>query len=601
MSRFNSPYNKELNDKIGDLSQNISDRGKEVKSLIVKPLYVETFASMGRYGVGTPSGVANYTGGNFVCTISGNAGDKFVTVKSGTVADGGGIWTAVIQDDNKNCYMNKVLSISGNTFQLIDPLPVSITNGKIGNLHDSPQGLHYTELGYFAFAQHIYKTNPKYTERQINDKQFLGTDSSSFWNLTTSWSSYNNVTNIDNSTDNTIAKYGRAGLVLNLASASHAAELTYDAKEKGYIELFVSSKNVATLDYLKDGVVVKTIEINSILKRITLDFDYSESVKVRIYDVNSSGTAINSLRISNTTIWLNRANLPDKLIDKNDKVVYIGDSWGVYHNKATTRELERLMTADGGTPIVLNYSRAGHSTNYALDGFEEYVLNNKPDKVIIEYYCNDFASIKGADLGTFTAVDSTQKSLNVTSLTQYLKNMKKMIDMAIKNGIQPIIIMASVTDAMNRSQEFSDIISSIWLGETLTKNTVETTNVIAKQIKQAGSTKYGNSLELITTEENASARQGVVMDTDKNITGGSLFTVKNNGTVKYKINPSGRPIIPDTQITPQYGTQTPNSGNRGIFYIFDGQGGTTKVDDELRIVIQKADGTYVTKKIQLID
>lgn len=583
------------------VTNQIEENERVVKSLILKPLYVETFASMGRYGTGTPSGVSKYSGGNYVCVISGNAGDKFVTVTSGTISDGGGVWSAVIQDANKNCYMNKVISIDGNKFNLIDPLPVTIQNGKIGNLHDEPQGLHYTELGYFAFAQHIYKTEPKYTERELNDKQYLGTDISSFWELTTSWSNYNNVTNIDNAGDSTIAKLGRAGLMVNLASPSHSAELNYTAKEKGYIEIFISSTKPSTLDFLKDGNVVESISVNSILKRITLDFEYGENLKVRVHDVNSSGSSVNSLQISNTSFWLNRSNLPSKLISPNDKVVYLGDSWGTYHNQATTRELIRLMMENGGEPTVLNYSRAGHSTNYALDGFEEYVIKNKPDKVIIEYFCNDFASMNGADLGTFTAVDGTQKSLNVTNQTQYLKNINKMIEMAIQNGIQPIIIMAAATDAMSRNQDFSDRISSIWLGDTLNKTSIETTNISVKRIKQAGPTNFGNSLEIVTTEEDAGDRQGAVINTDKPITGGSLLTLKNNGIPKYQVNPEGRPIIPDVKIKPLYGTQSPIRNNRGVIYIFDGQGGTTKADDELRLVIQKADGSFVTKKIPLVD
>ncbi|WP_421019250.1 hypothetical protein, partial [Klebsiella pneumoniae] len=88
--------------------------------------------------------------------------------------------------------------------------------------------------GYYAFAQHIYKSNPKYGERLKNIKQFLGKDVASFWKLTTSFSKYNNFTNIDN-TDKTIQLMGGAHLVLNLASPSHCAELEFKANARGYI------------------------------------------------------------------------------------------------------------------------------------------------------------------------------------------------------------------------------------------------------------------------------------------------------------------------------------------------------------------------------
>ena len=590
------------NSRLLSTEQQLAEMSNQVDALVLKPLYVETFASMGRYGIGTPSGVANYTGGNYVCTISGNAGDSFVTVTGGVIADGGGIWTAVIQDDTLKTHMNKVIGISGSTFTLVEPLTVTITNGKIGNLHDAPLGLHYTELGYFAFAQHIYNTNIKHSERVLNDKQFVGTDSSSFWQTTTSWSSYNNVTNVNNAGDNTLAKYGRAGLVLNLADPTHMAVLDYVAKEKGYLEMFLSSEKPSVIEYYKNGVLVQSIPLDHILQRVTLDFEYGETLKVKVFDAGASGGNVNSLRIGNTTFWLNRSILPAELISPNDKVVYIGDSWGVYHTAATTRELTRLMTADGGTPTVLNYSRGGHSTNYALDGFEEYVVANHPDKVIIEYYCNDFASIGGTNLGTFTAVDGTQKSLNVTTLTQYLENMNKMVEIAIQNGIQPIIIMASVTDAITRTQEFSDIISSIWLGDTLNKPSIETNEMLVKTIQQSGSTSYGNRLEIIGTEENALDRQGVVTDTSAAITAGNIATYKNNGVTKAGVGYDGTFKGPQVKMTPitNYNDVPLSEDGRGTIYFVD-----TAVNygggDEFYVVIKNSVGAYVRKKLSLID
>ncbi|MGE2624092.1 hypothetical protein ACQH8C_23345, partial [Escherichia coli] len=380
----------ELQNQIGMLSDNI-------RSLKLKPLFVELFSTMGKYGTGTPSGLSKYPNGNYLCTINGNAGDKFVTVTNGNIIDGGGSWVCVLQDSDLNCHMNKVTGISGNTFTLLEPLPVSITDGKIGNLHDASLGQHYSELGYYAFAQHIYKSNPKYGERLKNIKQFLGKDVASFWKLTTSFSKYNNFTNIDN-TDKTIQLMGGAHLVLNLASPSHCAELEFKANARGYIEIFLSSKNPCTLDLLKSGNVVKTVSINQILQRVTLDYEIGDDIKVKIYDVNASGTSVNSLRIGNTSLFINEIK-KDKLIDKNETIVYIGDSWGEYHNKATTRELKRLMIAEGGNPTVLDFSKGGHTSTYALAWFEEYVIKNKPDTVIIEYFTNDFNSIGGTNVG----------------------------------------------------------------------------------------------------------------------------------------------------------------------------------------------------------
>jgi hypothetical protein len=585
--------------RFATLTSSLAESATKIAPLIMKPLYVETMATMGRYGTGVPSGVASYTGGNYVCTINGTKGQNYVTVTSGVIADGGGVWNAVIQDQNLNCYMNKVLSINGNTFQLVDPLPVDIVNGKIGNLHDSSQGLHYTEIGYYAFAQRIYNANPRHAEREKNDIQFLGTDTSSnLWVLNTSFSIFNNVTNVNNTDDSTLAYYGTAHLDVNLADPTHYAQFSYTGKDKGYIEMYISSKNPATLDFTKNGAVVKTISINKLLQRVVLEFSKGDVLLVKVYDATASGSNVNTLRIGNTTVFLNSV-FKTQMINPNDKVAYIGDSWGTYHNSATTRELQRLMNVAGGTGSVANYSRAGHTSVYALNWFNEYIIKTKPDKVIIEYYCNDFASINGTNIGTFSNVNGQQQDMNVASMAVYLNNIYQMCDMAIQNGIQPIVIMADVTDALTRVQDFCNKLSGIWLGDQLNKSTIDTAQVNTSKIQQNGNTSPGNGLKIVSTEINSGTRQGTIFDTNVNITGGNLITVKNNGVQKYALKYDGTPILPQTQITPQYGTQVANTANRGLLYTFDGQGGATKIDDQLRIVLEKADGTFVTKYVRL--
>jgi hypothetical protein len=75
------------------------------------------------------------------------------------------------------------------------------------------------------------------------------------------------------------------------------------------------------------------------------------------------------------------------------------------------------------------------------------------DVVIIEYFTNDFNSLNGAVvLPTFTAPDGTQQDMNITSLIQYQKNIQFMIDKAIENGIQPIVVMPASTDSNSQSQ-----------------------------------------------------------------------------------------------------------------------------------------------------
>jgi len=564
-----------------------------------KPLFVETFVSFGRLGTGVPDGISNYENGNYVCNITGVKGEKFVTVTSGNILHGSGIWLAVILNDEKKCSINKVISVDGNKFNLLEPLSDNILNGKIGNVHDAPQGLHYSELGYYAFAQHIFYQKTSESERSKQFGQFLGKNNAlSLWKLNTSFSVLNSTTNIDNTTNKTIKKFGVASLTMNLADPLHYAQLDFTKTKNGYLEIYVSSEKNSILEFYKENVLIETHEINTIVKRIVLKLENAENVKVKIYDPLSNLSNVNQLYIGNTSYFLNEF-YPENILNENSKIIYMGDSWGTYHNQATTREIKRLIDLKQGKGEVLNFSRAGHTSNYALDGFKKYVVDNKPDSVIIEYFCNDFATINGANLGTFISTDGTPKNMNVTSLEQYVSNIEKMISMSIENGIQPIIIMPSVTDSMSRNQDFSNKASSIWLGESVKLNEIDLPEIKTKKIIQNGSTTYGNALEILTTEENASARIGFKTNTDKNITGGYLESTFNNGTKKGGIMHDGRMVYPSLQMTPEYGTRTPNVGNRSLIYAFDGQ--PDNVDDQLRVVIRKSDGSFVTKKIQLID
>ncbi|MGE2624150.1 hypothetical protein ACQH8C_23650, partial [Escherichia coli] len=109
------------------------------------------------------------------------------------------------------------------------------------------------------------------------------------------------------------------------------------------------------------------------------------------------------------------------------------------------------------------------------------------------------------------------------------------------------------------------------------------------------------SLKVITTEENSASREGMVIDTDQNVSGGNLAVFKNKGVKKAGVRHDGTFEVNQIKSNPIYGTQATITENRGLVYLYDGQGGATKVDDELRVVIQKSNGTFVTKRIQLLD
>ncbi|MEH7088113.1 SGNH/GDSL hydrolase family protein [Priestia megaterium] len=591
MSRFNSTYNKELNDQIGLLSG-------DFKKNNLKPYFIEYFASFNKYGLGTPSGITNYTNGNYVLTVSGNAGDTFVTVISGNIADAGATtkWPCVIKNDDGLFDRNKVLGTDSiNKVNLLKPLKRNITSGLLGNLHDAALGQHYTELGYFAFSQHLYFSVPRYAERNNVLAQFLEDDTSGKW-VVNGYVDWGLAVSMRTS-DDTYRAIGGKALALSAADATKYVEWQEIINSyKGYVETIVGcSVGSAKVEFYLDDVLVDSKTVDREVERIIFPFEYAKTGKIKIMGL---GTYPQSVYIGRTTWFVNEKYSKDKLIQPSLKVAYIGDSWGEYHNKATTRELKRLMQADGGTPTVLDFSKGGHTSTYAKVWFDEYIIKNKPDIVIIEYFTNDFNSINGTNVGTFLNPNGVQQDMNISSLIQYENNMRYMIDKAIENGIQPIVIMPASTNAESQVLSFANKGNDMWNGLKITNDTpFFQTATVGKTVTNNVEANGTNDVTIKSKATNSSSRKGVKIDSDINLTGGDIGGFYNNGVRKMGVKHDGTLEAPYLLPIPQTYDLPANTGNRGRIYLQDQAG----LDDSLKIVIEKSDGTFAIKKIQLID
>ncbi|MGE2624736.1 hypothetical protein ACQH8C_26715, partial [Escherichia coli] len=79
------------------------------------------------------------------------------------------------------------------------------------------------------------------------------------------------------------------------------------------------------------------------------------------------------------------------------------------------------------------------------------------------------------------------KDMNISDLKQYTSNIAKMVDMAIDNGIQPIVVMPTTTDSMDRSQSVANLTTDIWLGVSQEKSKVTSNEIETNLIRQSGS------------------------------------------------------------------------------------------------------------------
>ena len=607
-----SGYNT-LDERLDKEYQEVSTQLAQTKKRFLKPQYIEYFGSFNKFGIGVPNGVRNYDGGNYVLIVSGNAGDSFVTVKSGNIADAGNSasWACVIENNNGLFDVNQVTGTDGvSRVNLLKPLKKSITSKRLGNLHDSSNGQHYTELGYFAFTQHMYNTHPRHTERNNFIAQFKPTDTTSGWEFEAPYIAYNTSSNMAH--NNYFRNIGKDFLSVSVRNntTDYAEWEESLSGEKGYLESYIGvNEGTATVSFYKDGTLSETVTIGPEVERIIFDYDGVSVGKIKIVGNGPYNTVGDrqAIRIGLTTWWINERFQDEQLINPDDKVVFMGDSWGEFHNRATTRELERLMIADGGTPTILNYSKGGHTSTYARVWFDEYVVKNKPHKVIIEYFTNDFNSFGSIDVGTFTNPSGAQQDMNISGLGEYVDNISYMVNRAIENGIQPIVIMPASTNSEGQAQSFANRAVQLWLGSsTMNKNpsfdSISSENVTTSKIESnAGPSPSSGSLPLVSKQISSSVRKGVVSDTDTGakITDGDIHGFYNNGERVAGVRHNGTLQARRLQLKNEQYSLVSNEDNRGILFLYNGA--LSNYEDELRIIVKNSDGTYGTKKIQLID
>ena len=584
-----------LNQTITDFTTRLDNFDTQLFKLNAKPYFVDGFGSFSRFGYGVPSGISNYSGGNYVLRVNGNVGDSFVTVINGDISHGGGVWACVVEDNDGIYHLNKVVSIDGNKLNLIEPLQVSISNTRLGNLHDTQNGQHYTELGYFAFAQHIYYNNPKHCYRQKYIAMFKGSNKSGNWK-NNGYTMYN-VSSNPTTTSSMYFQYGSKALELNCTSINNYLEWEVNlSKKSGYVEAFIGSEKgiELTVEFYLDNRLVESKNI-AYLNRVIFDFSNASIGKIKVKPKNAVTSSF-KIKIGNVTWWENENNHLTTLLDGFKNIAYIGDSWGVFHNKATTRELTRLLGKE-----VKNYSKTGHSCIYAKEWFNEYIIKNKHDCVIIEYFTNDFNSIKGANLGEIINPNGESINMNLTSLVEYENIINELIDTCINNGVQPIIVQPFSTNSDSQSLSFADFSVDLYqgissVGEEIELKKVTSPNIITKEII----TNTGENLTLTSTAINSSERKGVIINSSENLTGGSIAKIQNNSIDKFDFRFDGGLRLTNIKLTPitNYNEIALTEGNRGLIFFVDESvhyGG----GDAFYTVVKEQDGTLVRKKLSL--
>lgn len=497
----------------------------------IKPLFVETLLSQ-KVGIGVPSGVSNYTGGNYVLIVSGNQGDTSVTVNSGNIAHASGSWAAVIEYDDGTFGHYQVQGISGSNLNIYPALERSVTNAKLGNVHDMVAGQHYTELGYKAFAQHIYKFNAKYALRDKFIAQFHGSDASSNWISIGSPSlTYNRGLSPVPVTDNLMKADHNRSLTVKSNGSGEGVYWEVDlGKTEGYLELNAGlfEGTSATIEFYLDDILKQTRTVGLAAERFI--FEYANYSKGKILIKASTGTTV---RIGRTVWWDNIGKSKTLIHPSVSKIAYLGDSWGTYSNAANPNEILRLHKQVNPNATLFNQSRGGMTTKYGV-AWIDHVLDQKPDIVIIEFFTNDSNCINGASSGiNFLDPQGNTQNTFVTR-SNYFDNLAIMANKCIAAGVQPIFIMPAVVESQVQTQYHAQLAIDIGRGSSVVPANLKLASINATSgevdhlltDKIETKTLVNTALEIITSAFGAIVKPRVMRYGDN-----VLFQVQNfNGS-----------------------------------------------------------------------
>ncbi|MBO6254497.1 MAG: hypothetical protein J6O49_12745, partial [Bacteroidaceae bacterium] len=415
-----------------------------------------------------------FTGKNVVLTISGNAGSNELTVSAISpdtlsISDmGTGRIGGLLSTDGETYTVCNVRYLSGSTIEIYPALTETVTDGTISTLmYDSGSsyvGLHLTENGYKAYMQHLYAQNPRHCEVGKYVARFRGdldTDHPWTWyggTIPAAQYRYNTL----NPNPYWFNRPSSRAYVFQYSNqwAGHTtksgAYWEVDLKGKsGYLEAYVFAIAEGTLVlptdqeiYVKvtiDGVEKYTETIyDTICRRIIVDYDNATTGRIEVYSNKWQGVngQVYGLGFGRVTWWVNDLDYPDeKLFPEGAVIAEQFDSWGVFHDGASGKELERLHNAATGVSVPFtNNSKGDQTSAWGKAWFYDKTKQYNPSICIHDFVINDTNSMTAAGIpATIEGPDGVEYNNKLTS-DQYADNMILMGKLATSNGIQPIFM-----------------------------------------------------------------------------------------------------------------------------------------------------------------
>lgn len=417
--------------------------------------FIESFAGGFFCGYGTPSGLASYAnapGYLLTATVTGAAGAYILTINTGTVADMGGVWIAVITHDDGTMGTYTVSGASGASCNIAPALRATCTAALMSNLHDASNGQHLTAHGYQAYAKYLFGYSPRLAYRGGYHAQASASDATGYrsWRryggLTTGRWSYGIYANTFEATPTN--PYGTQNktkdtlsYVASPAASGQGVHVVWDmgSARSGLVDFSISSNGTrfgggATLPVdvviLADDVAVLTQSYHA-LSRVTY---YAQNVSKIEIRCTMAARSDDGFQVGTATWWYD-GSTPDAMIPSGSTVVVMGDSWPTRYSSAFVDQLQSELTAAGGGTVAA-VSSDGQTTEWGIANFDSSVIPLAPSHVVISFGIND---LNGGML-----------------LSRYCDNLKTLIRKTQEIGARAIVLMPPGTASSGQMLALSE-------------------------------------------------------------------------------------------------------------------------------------------------
>lgn len=378
--------------------------------------------------------------------VSGEEGDTVLTVAQDSPLAISDLYSyavaGVLEYDDGAVDLVSVYVDNGD-LTIYPALKADVTGGKIYSLAVS---IHLSAAGYKYYTDCFCGANLKYTRKRKAIAQYnpysavspnpLTKIGTYWWGKGTENLIAGTYRVIDHFTTNYLYMDFATGAT---AQAPKGFEWQVDLGGKsGYFEMYLGGRDTTplagdfaeglafTIEFYLDGTLVDTIvKTSKKCEPIRFDFSGAQTGKVRL--TVTSGASKYAAHLSQATWWeTDEAN--GKVFDYKVPCMLM-DSWGVYHDNAVQTELETLLAADSGMPIpVINNSLGSQTSAWGVANFYTKVWAEHPGYMISDFGINDVN----------------------TGISQetYIANMEKLIDAAVKNGIEPVMLLTAHATVM---------------------------------------------------------------------------------------------------------------------------------------------------------